>query len=503
MKKVLVFVVCAASLMSIPSFAAGEQEALSAWNALEKSLSELKAMMSETVSPYAPNVIGEDEEAIGILADYDKTIRPRVTKLLAEVTVAYGAADKIDDAFKAVIDIDWRSGKHPTTPASKLYGDLSKAVENIAQARINRTEILLQEAESLMDSIQRFPAWVTDENFAKLKTYLKHAHAFDPENSVAREWLAKVDTQQKEAVAAIEKRIDEARWPGHNSNFAGPGNPDELAKAALEWIQNDEKNAGRRDHTFAVAVRGDWVVAKRDILGRTLQWGLPIWAACFFPEEQERGVCRVFSLTILTREGGPDIAKAPPFTYTWVGDMYEMRIANIGTDGVVQKVRGAAKAPRAERATQKGRADFGAFRIILRIALVAANLLAGMLAAASIIRAKVPKAGAFYKVIEPYTRQTGAVILITGLVVLLFDMLRLRPLANILPVLTAGGAGLLFGKEQITAWTDNTRCAQATAVFFDKSKSLLDLLAKQKTVIGLACLVFGLLHLFFGGVVML
>lgn len=476
---------------------ANEQQACDDWNALEEAVETLKEQMGSTVPSYAPNIIGEPTDALAALEDYDKNIKPKLTKLREDFVKKYGDVDTMDDKLSEIIEIDWRSGKHPTTRASQLYENLVSHMDYIAQARVEKTEQLLRDAQQQYDAIMRYPLWVTDEKFDELKELITHAVAFDPTNKDAQEWLKKADQQRAERMAARQKEIDDAKWPGHYANFAGPGNPDALAKAALEWIQADEQAAGRRDRTFAVAVRGDWVSAKKNILGETIQWGLPIWTACYFPEEKDKGECRVFALTILTAEGGKDIEKAPPFTYTWVGNVYWMRIRNVTGSGVIETVRGVGRPSRT--ADPSARRRRGLFRTLLWLALVGANLLAGFLATSNVMQPKIPQLEGAYRTLIPLRSLLGVVILLIGLFVFLFNLLRLAPLADILPILSAVIAGILLGKEMIVAKAAGTKAEGTVVSVMTTQKEKLEKLEKQQVPIGFACLILGVLHLLVGG----
>lgn len=469
--------------------AADEQQALNDWNALEESAKNLEKLMDDVVPSYVANIVSQDDDAVlAALAEYERNLKDQIADQLQSFTEKYGDVDSMDSKLSELIDIDWRSGKHPTTQASRIYTNLKAHVENIAQARLNKSEELFRRAEDAKSHMDAHWRLVTEENYANIKNLLETALKYDPENENAKTWLKDLDNQKKEAFAAIEKMIDDAKWPGHYANFAGPGDPNELAKTAMTWIQNDEQ--GRKDHTFAVAVRGDWVSAKKNLLGQTIQWGLPIWSACYDEEEKSQGVARVFALTILTQEGGPNVKQEPPWTYTWVGDNYPMRVKNIPAG------RAAAAAPGEPRT---GRGFFG---VIFWLALVGANLIAGLLAASSVLQVKVPQLESVYRSITPIRPLLGVIVLAVGLVVFLFDLIRLAPLANILPIASAVIAGLLLGKEMIIEKASGTKAEETVSGVMEKQKEKVEKLEKQQVPIGFACLVLAFLHLLIGRIIL-
>src|SRR5210317_1256219 len=57
-------------------------------------------------------------------------------------------------------------------------------------------------------------------------------------------------------------------WPGHNPDFSGPGDPDKLAAAALEFLEKNP-NWSRPEYDdvhipYAASVSGaDWAVSKK------------------------------------------------------------------------------------------------------------------------------------------------------------------------------------------------------------------------------------------------
>jgi len=450
------------ALMGLPHLvqAISEEEALKDWNGLHESYNALEEKLGDTIPSYKAVIIGTDYDAIlALLKDVEGNDVPRIRKQLASFEAKYGgAAEEIDKAMEEAVELDWNSGKHPREQAGRIYENLMKRVDDLDEAKKSKAEELMREAESVQSRIDSFPSQVRDENYAELKEKLELVLKFDPANAEAKERLANVGKQKKEAVAAVEKGIDEAKWPGHYPNFAGPGNPDKLCASAMEWLQKDEASRKQDDpdHTFAVCVRGDWWIAKKNILGEPIQWGLPIYAACYNKEEKQNGICRVFSLTILTQEGA-GVEKAPPWTGVTVGDIYKMRIA---------KVKGATGG----KATSGGFSGF-AFRILLFLGNAAAGLLLG----APLLKQKISFLGGLEEKLSPLGKQVGiAVLAIAGLSLLrTLVFCGFALFADLLPQAAGILAGLCIVK-----------------------KPLLEKLAPK---IGLACLVLAILHLVLAG----
>ncbi|MBN1424959.1 hypothetical protein JXA88_10415 [Candidatus Fermentibacteria bacterium] len=494
-------VVCALLLAQpVPVFAAPtEDEAIRDWNDLHALREGLKEKVENIVPSYAPNIIGDEYERIlPVLDDVTKKDIPGITKSLEAFSKRYGSSrSEIDDVFKSIVTFDWRSGKHPTETAGAIYEELAKWIANIRQARLDKAEALVREAEGVEQRISSFSSQVTEANFVELKDKLALALRFDPDNAKAKEWIGRVDKDMKKAMAGIQKAIDEARWPGHYKSFAGPGNPDKLAKSAMEWLQNDEsfRTGKDPDHTFAVAVRGDWVSAKKNLLGQTIQWGLPIWAACHNQAEKKENVARVFSLTILTKEEA-GIDKAPPWTTVWVGDIMRMRISNVPKMGGGRSSRG------------------GLFGVLFRLALVIANIVVGLLLAVSYLKPKVPQLDAVYARILPLRNSLGVIALVLGIVAFLRAlMFFFSPFADILPQLSIIVGGLFLGKEillkkpaGVVPGEEPSSAQEKAAGAAAKAQEMLrtheaqiDQIERHQVPLGIACIILGILHLFAGG----
>jgi hypothetical protein len=98
------------------------------------------------------------------------------------------------------------------------------------------------------------------------------------------------------------------------------------AQAKLAEFKTKIEKMQSLDPNYAVSIAGNWVSAKKNIFGETIQWGLPIWAASVHNDSKD--IARVFKLTVLTAEE-LGVKKSPPWTEQWVGDSYRMRAKNI------------------------------------------------------------------------------------------------------------------------------------------------------------------------------
>ena len=65
----------------------------------------------------------------------------------------------------------------------------------------------------------------------------KYAAAEDLSSGIAGDAESEAEKALKESEAALKKAMKDLKWPGHNPNFQGPGDSDELAAEALKLLQ--------------------------------------------------------------------------------------------------------------------------------------------------------------------------------------------------------------------------------------------------------------------------
>jgi hypothetical protein len=101
-----------------------------------------------------------------------------------------------------------------------------------------------------------------------------------------------------------------------------------LAKVGLEYLRKDE--GWKTAEVLAVAVRGPWQVAEKDVFGRVISWRLPVHVAVTKPDLRGKNVARVYELSLVTAQGAPGkVDKAPPFDGYWVGNSWMMRLNKV------------------------------------------------------------------------------------------------------------------------------------------------------------------------------
>ncbi|MCK5852248.1 hypothetical protein KAH27_04385 [bacterium] len=476
-----------------------EDEALKDWNSLQESYDGVKKELDGTVPDYAPNIIGNDyDKILAVLENYDKNTEPKLQKQLDDFSKKYGNnATEINNTIKSIVTIDWKSGKHPTTSAGETYESLKKLMANVKQAKLNKAVDFIKESEGVERTINSFDTQATRENFAKLKEELNMALKFDPDNEQAKKMLVNADTKEKEKFAAINKKIDEAKWPGNYKNFDGDSK--KLSAVALEYFKNDEGWGAREknpEHCIAVAIRGDWGSHKKNLLGQTIQWYLPVYLAVYSDNIKDKTIARVFELSLLTKEE-KNVKKEPPFTGITVGNIWKIRKKNIpGWDG---DTGGSGS-------TSKGGASSGSGFIgtIFWLGLALGNIVAGMLAAAPLLKQKLPQLNKIYEKITPLSNIIGIIVLAFGALgllgaVLQLFLLRFVLLSNILPQLGAIAVGLFLGKQLLLKKPNlpdkASEAAEKAQELLKKYDDKIRMLEMYQIPLGLSCIIIGFLHL--------
>ncbi len=482
---IIAFIICAA--LSASAADPTPQQALKDWEQMVKTHDDIEARVGEYIMTYKTGIIGTDNAVILEKLNAIEKDQPEIEKQLNAFAATYGKTrndidSKIWDLTETV------KNQRPDESAGNAYEESKQWLDNIKPSRKEKAGEFINQAEGLQSNMDSYKAYVTDENFEKMKGQLGLALQFDPENEKAKEMLANVDKLRTEKLGAIQDKIDAAEWPGHFKNFTGPGDPDDLAEAAMEYLRADEeaRNDKNPERTIAVAIRGNWYPFKKNILGETIQWGLPIWGACYNEKEKKEGICRVFSLTVLTGEE-KGVKQAPPFTGVTVGDIYTMRVDKVKATGGGGSTTG------------------GFFGFWFRIFLSAAAIMAGLLAAAPLLAEKVPQLKKMYAALTPLRNVLGVVIFTVGVVSLLRAILfcGFAVFADILPQIAVILTGILLGKEILFRKPahsgDAASKAEKVQERISQYEAKIAVLDKFQVPLGIACIVLGVLHLLLGG----
>ncbi|MCH8477018.1 MAG: hypothetical protein LAT56_03635 [Wenzhouxiangella sp.] len=264
--------------------------------------------------------------AVAQLDALENEVIPAIQPTLRTVAENYGeTASAINNALHAL----GLSNEHHF---GSQFMDLYRGMENLAQARSASAEDLVRRASIFIDNIESFSEEMRLPRLEESRNLLALAQAFDPADSELNQRLAQVDAQYAAMEERIERDIDARQWVNDIGDFAGPGQTDELARAALEFFRGAPawNPAGRGVEILAVSIQGQWDVANRDLFGRPIQWRVPVHMVMTNPAMKADNIARVYELSVLAREGSPDRpVKAAPFVDYWVGNSWNMRLSNV------------------------------------------------------------------------------------------------------------------------------------------------------------------------------
>jgi hypothetical protein len=280
-------------------------------------------------------------------------------------------------------------------------------------------------------------------------------------------------------------------WPGHNPDFSGPGDPDKLAEAALDFLRKNP-NWSRPEyddvHTpYAACVTGsDWAVSKKaPLTHQPTQYSLNILVA--FTGEKEPDVAYVYHMVFYTREEA-GVEKALPFRY-----------AN-------SRQYAKYKIPLNLVKTKGGGGSF-VWRLVLGLALIAG----GLLGAGKLLAGRITPLEKLLPLLGGLALPLGAVLAVLGLGGFLCNLFRLAPHASIVPQLVAVGLGIvLLRKSPMFRMPEKPAPAGDGEAGDEEEKppkpsapaaimAKLAFLDPLGPLLGVAALALGVLHIILGG----
>jgi len=371
---------------------------------------------------------------------------------------------------------------------SSNYESIKERISHIDETRMACASKLISDVNSSLSTLHAVLPDYRGPIYEKAIKTLEISLIYNPDNKEAEEIIKKIEKDSKSVLEAREKQIDEGKWPGQIKVFAGPGKINDLSKVALEWFKNDERGGWAKDNPQLVAVKGDWISAKKNLLGQTIQWGLPIYLAVH--KKQDTDVVRVFSLTILTSEEA-SVEKAPPFTGAWVGDNFDMRLKNLPGSSSSASSSCSSKGP------------FILFRLLLSFALLSL----GAVAASSKLSALNPKVKQFIDKLLPYKDMIAVSTAIGAVLFFVKNLLFIAPFSDLLPQLAAILTGVILGAEMFEEKTKDMKAPEKLKPvvgkvndLFVKNKDKLAGFKAYEIQLGYICLTLGVLHLIVGSI---
>jgi len=319
-----------------PEPVADQDTAVTEALALEKQLLDLHAAYNDRFQGvYGSTMVHgslleeqlqQGRDGAALLADLERDIVPAIQPVLLQIVEKYG--DNPMDIDNALYDLGLKNEHF----FGSRFRDLYAGLNNIQKTRTATAQDMAARAEDTIRGIDGYAEEIRLKKLDEVTEMLLIGQAFDPADQKVNRLLTEVDSLQAAMSARIEADVDARTWAGDIGNFAGPAKPAELTKAALDYFQQQPSwnPDGKGVEILAVAVRGQWDVAARDIFGRVIQWRLPIHLAITNTELKGNQLARVYELSILTQQGPPNNTdKQPPFADYWVGNSWNMRLAKV------------------------------------------------------------------------------------------------------------------------------------------------------------------------------
>ncbi len=459
-----------------------KKEAAKDWMAMEKLLDEKGTFLYQSEFEKSP------ETFVKNWLDFSG----RYTREYESFTKKYGSERQVlNEVFEGVTK--------PLDAKRDHYQLINEATDFDVK---KRTEAILKWADSA--GRQNYKGWESMKDPAPEKFELKLKRArnalkcfeaadmLDPDGDYG-DFIKKAKKAVKETEPMVKKALESQVWPGHNAKYAGPGDPNDIAAAALEFLKGNPKwTKPEYDDVhipYAACITGeDWVVYKKaPLTHEPTQYSLDIMVA--FTGEKDPDVAYVYHMVFYTAEEG-GVEKGLPLRYANSRQYakYQMLLDNV---------------PKGSSSGSSG-GGFGLWRILMSLFLIAG----GLIGAGAFVTGKLPQIKGVISILNGLALPIGFVLAFLGLGGFLCNLIRLAPLASILPQLVALGLGIVFLRKspmfKMPEMPAPTEAADDTAPAPKGSKaaeilSKFAFLDSLESTLGLAAIILGILHLIMGG----
>ena len=289
---------------------------------------------------------GEAMETLVTYLSKTEDLKTRVVPSLQEAVVAYEKVfGKSKEEFEQksqpiMAAIDNPVYRDEISGSFEYYEKLKGGIASAEKVRMGLIQAVYADSqekygkarENVRQHAQDWSREVKERAFAEIIPNLEILLKVDPENEKARALLGNVKQQMGDVKLAEQRAIDAATFPTrHLEDFAGPGTTQELSESALKWLRREWNQGEHGQEAVAVIVRGNWYSYKRNILGQTIQWGLPVVVAFkrnWGEWQAKDDYAVVIYMSMLTPES-VGVEKKPNWTMTGVGDLYKMRLSKV------------------------------------------------------------------------------------------------------------------------------------------------------------------------------
>ncbi|MCP4754530.1 MAG: hypothetical protein GY866_26915, partial [Proteobacteria bacterium] len=223
-------------------------------NVAEKCAPFFRTMGSFRTSGAEDDIITGIEKFYEKIEDFESGTGVKASQALKSFGDQYGAdSDAIVTSVKRIMgDTPLKESRLPQL----IFENLTENLKEIEKTRKRSSEKLIRIAKenaetNVVDEARR------EESFARAKRSLTLAIKLDPANDDAKNLLGKLGGDAEAAAEKADAYLDSGTWGSHFSGFQGPGDEDDLAQSALEWLSNDKGWSKDKD-PVAVRINGDW-----------------------------------------------------------------------------------------------------------------------------------------------------------------------------------------------------------------------------------------------------
>jgi hypothetical protein len=193
------------------------------------------------------------------------------------------------------------------------YRDLKEVADNAAVWRMNAAKKLAEGVEGSMRGPRESKgANVSfNEQIKRITERLDLADKYVPNLPEVKKLRDEIALLTKSASSSVAAK----KWEGHKG---APANVADLTAAAMKYFKGPKGWADKYT-VLAVAIRGDWTVQKKNIVGAPILYGIAVHLALQKEEDKPLKQVRVFNGTLITveKEG---VKPEPPFDGFYVGD---------------------------------------------------------------------------------------------------------------------------------------------------------------------------------------
>ncbi|HOO63874.1 MAG TPA: hypothetical protein PK364_08120 [Synergistaceae bacterium] len=282
------------------------------YTALEKQYGDLFAghalsYPNQGFSPY--------EKALERLVDFQSRGLPKIQEALDILNPFYGTtAPEIEESMRQA---DYHGGHTPW----RFYALLEEVPGKVRETRIATGKDLAAKAEEQLGYLPDIHDFAREASHETIREYTRLAAAFAPEDPHIQAFAEELETRLQEDAAMLYAEVDKRKWPGSISG------KDKEEKAGMAFFENDPGWGKREDRNRIprkVAIRGEWNVQEKDLLGQPVMYGIPAFVAVEVPEEGKRNLLRVYNVTLRTQKQA-GAKPEPPFAEITVGDSWYIR----------------------------------------------------------------------------------------------------------------------------------------------------------------------------------